>query len=135
MEAVAGALWYPIWNAKLALDHSVRTQGDALAVASTDVKAALSLLDARLVAGDGAMVAQLHGEVLAQWRREAPRGLVALRELTETETIGEAAAISTCNRTELYLVVSDPVQAGTMAVMAVADTATFDLERQRGRRY
>ena len=33
------------------------------------------------------------------------------------------------------LVVSDPVQAGTMAVMAVADTATFDLDRQRGRRY
>jgi energy-converting hydrogenase B subunit Q len=33
------------------------------------------------------------------------------------------------------LVVSDPVQAGTMAVMAVADTATFDLERQRGRHY
>jgi energy-converting hydrogenase B subunit Q len=33
------------------------------------------------------------------------------------------------------LVISDPVQAGTMAVMAVADTATFDLERQRGRRY
>jgi len=33
------------------------------------------------------------------------------------------------------LVVGDPVQAGTMAVMAVADTATFDLARQRGRRY
>lgn len=33
------------------------------------------------------------------------------------------------------LVVSDPVQAGTMAVMAVADTATFDLTRQRGRRF
>jgi energy-converting hydrogenase B subunit Q len=33
------------------------------------------------------------------------------------------------------LVVSDPVQAGTMAVMAIADTATFDLKRQRGRRY
>ena len=33
------------------------------------------------------------------------------------------------------LVVSDPVQAGTMAVMAVADTATFDLARQRGRKY
>jgi energy-converting hydrogenase B subunit Q len=32
------------------------------------------------------------------------------------------------------LVVSDPVQAGTMAVMAIADTATFDLSRQRGRR-
>jgi len=33
------------------------------------------------------------------------------------------------------LVVSDPVQAGTMAVMAIADTAAFDLERQRGRRF
>ena len=33
------------------------------------------------------------------------------------------------------LVISDPVQAGTMAVMAVADTATLDLARLRGRRY
>ena len=33
------------------------------------------------------------------------------------------------------LVVSDPVQAGTMAVMAIADTATFDLVRARGRRF
>jgi energy-converting hydrogenase B subunit Q len=32
------------------------------------------------------------------------------------------------------LVVSDPVQAGTMAVMAIADTARFDITRQRGRR-
>jgi energy-converting hydrogenase B subunit Q len=33
------------------------------------------------------------------------------------------------------LIVTDPVQAGTMAVMAIADTAQFDLARQRGRRY
>ena len=33
------------------------------------------------------------------------------------------------------LVVSDPVQAGTMAVMAVSETGTFDLAQQRGRRY
>ncbi len=33
------------------------------------------------------------------------------------------------------LVVSDPVQAGTMAVMAIAETAAFDLDRQRGRRF
>ena len=32
------------------------------------------------------------------------------------------------------LVVSDPVQAGTMAVMAIADTARFTIDRQRGRR-
>ena len=33
------------------------------------------------------------------------------------------------------LVVTDPVQAGVMTVMAVADTAKFDIARQRGRRY
>ena len=34
-----------------------------------------------------------------------------LRELTDAPGIHEAAAISTCNRTELYLIVSDPVEA------------------------
>ncbi len=33
------------------------------------------------------------------------------------------------------LVVSDPVQCGVMAVMAVSDSARFDIARQRGRRY
>ena len=33
------------------------------------------------------------------------------------------------------LVVTDPVQAGVMAVMAIAETARFDLARVRGRRY
>ena len=36
---------------------------------------------------------------------------------------------------EADLVVTDPVQAGVMAVMAVADTARFDLLRQLKRRY
>jgi glutamyl-tRNA reductase len=44
------------------------------------------------------------------------RAVAALRELTEAGTIGEAAAISTCNRTELYLVVTDPVQAESEAL-------------------
>lgn len=33
------------------------------------------------------------------------------------------------------LVVSDPVQCGVMAVMAVSDSARFDIARQRGKRY
>jgi glutamyl-tRNA reductase len=40
----------------------------------------------------------------------------ALRELTAAEGIHEAAAISTCNRTELYLIVSDPVEAESTAL-------------------
>jgi glutamyl-tRNA reductase len=44
------------------------------------------------------------------------RAVSALQELTATGVIHEAAAISTCNRTELYLIVSDPVEAESTAL-------------------
>src|ERR1700709_243724 len=44
------------------------------------------------------------------------RAVSALRELTAAPGIHEAAAISTCNRTELYLIVSDPVEAESPAL-------------------
>ena len=44
------------------------------------------------------------------------RAVGALRELTAAAGIHEAAAISTCNRTELYLIVSDPVEAESTAL-------------------
>ncbi|HEY2715759.1 MAG TPA: glutamyl-tRNA reductase [Solirubrobacterales bacterium] len=44
------------------------------------------------------------------------RAVSALRELTTAAGIHEAAAISTCNRTELYLIVSDPVEAESTAL-------------------
>jgi len=44
------------------------------------------------------------------------RAVGALHELTGVEGIHEAAAISTCNRTELYLIVSDPVEAESTAL-------------------
>jgi energy-converting hydrogenase B subunit Q len=36
---------------------------------------------------------------------------------------------------EADLVVTDPIQAGVMAVMAISDNAQFDISRQRGRRF
>jgi glutamyl-tRNA reductase len=44
------------------------------------------------------------------------RAVGALGELTSAAGIHEAAAISTCNRTELYLIVSDPVEAESTAL-------------------
>src|SRR3954469_10571449 len=44
------------------------------------------------------------------------RAVSALAELTGAPGIHEAAAISTCNRTELYLIVSDPVEAESTAL-------------------
>jgi glutamyl-tRNA reductase len=48
------------------------------------------------------------------------RAVSVLRELVGHSDIHEAVAISTCNRTEVYLVVSDPVEAesATLAVLA-----------------
>ena len=46
-----------------------------------------------------------------------------LGELKASEPIGEAAAVSTCNRTELYLVVSDPVAAESLALGTLAGEA------------
>jgi glutamyl-tRNA reductase len=46
-----------------------------------------------------------------------------LGELVEREEVKEAAAISTCNRTELYLFASDPVAAESAALGLLARTA------------
>ena len=60
---------------------------------------------------------------------------VAVRELREHGVPVIALNMAGSVTDAADLVVSDPVQAGTMAVMAIADTAQFDLARQRGRRY
>jgi energy-converting hydrogenase B subunit Q len=59
----------------------------------------------------------------------------AVRELREHGVPVIALNMAGSVTDAVDLVVSDPVQAGTMAVMAIADTAQFDLARQRGRRY
>ncbi|MEX2253518.1 MAG: glutamyl-tRNA reductase [Thermoleophilaceae bacterium] len=46
-----------------------------------------------------------------------------LAELTGEDAIHEAVAISTCNRTELYLVVTDPVEAENAALTALSRQA------------
>ncbi|MGW4497301.1 [protein-PII] uridylyltransferase [Micromonospora sp. NPDC004336] len=93
VDDLAASLWYPIWDAGLRLDHSVRTVDEALAVARDDVKVALGLLDARLVAGDAALADTLARAALDQWRRTAVRRLAGLRELTVArwEAHGELA--------------------------------------------
>src|SRR3954447_6517082 len=61
---VADRIWSPIWDSGLSLDHSVRTIGDAVAVAGDDLRAALGLLDVRHVAGDEGLSAALRERTL-----------------------------------------------------------------------
>ncbi|MFI8437622.1 [protein-PII] uridylyltransferase [Streptomyces sp. NPDC079020] len=81
LAALADRLWYPVWDLGLALDHSVRTPGEARRTAGEDLKVQLGLLDARPVAGDLGLVAALRTAVLADWRNQAAGRLPALDEL------------------------------------------------------
>ncbi len=65
---IAEALWYPLWDANVRLDHSVRTIPQALEVAGSDILAGLAMLDARHIAGDEQLSARLIAGVQAQWR-------------------------------------------------------------------
>ncbi|NJD27060.1 MAG: hypothetical protein FIA92_02045 [Chloroflexi bacterium] len=71
------------------------------------------------------LAGSLMGGEITKAVREVREGGIPVVALNMAGTVPDAAD----------LVVSDPVQAGTMAVMAIADTARFSIERQRGRRY
>ncbi|HEY0485975.1 MAG TPA: [protein-PII] uridylyltransferase [Mycobacteriales bacterium] len=90
---IAEQVWYPIWDAGLGLDHSVRTVAEAARVGRDDVKAALGMLDGRYVAGDRALADAFVREMRKAWRTDAPRQLDALHELTQQrwQTHGELA--------------------------------------------
>ena len=51
------------------------------------------------------------------------RAVGVIGELTDSAQVQEAAALSTCNRTELYLVATDPVEAESLALGVLAREA------------
>lgn len=65
---VAELMWYPLWDANIRLDHSVRTVPEALQVGGSDISAGLAMLEARHIAGDSELSAQLISGARRQWR-------------------------------------------------------------------
>jgi [protein-PII] uridylyltransferase len=68
VDRLAEQLWYPLWDAGVGLDHSVRTPGQVVQVAATDLRAALGLLEARHIAGDPALSDTVRKAVRQAWR-------------------------------------------------------------------
>ncbi|MFP5072281.1 [protein-PII] uridylyltransferase [Pseudonocardia nantongensis] len=68
VDTLAERLWYPLWDAGIGLDHAVRTPGQAVQVATTDLRTALGLLEVRHVAGDGALSAKVRDAARKAWR-------------------------------------------------------------------
>ncbi|ORV00348.1 protein-PII uridylyltransferase [Mycobacterium bohemicum] len=83
LESVADGLWYPLWDANIRLDHSVRTVSGALGVANSDLIAALGMLDARHIAGDAALSEELIAGARRQWRSAIRSRMDELVQITE----------------------------------------------------
>lgn len=83
----ADRLWYPIWDAGIALDHSVRTVADCRAVASEDLSAAIGLLDLTHVAGDPDVVNAARSTVAHDWRANARTRLSEVHESVRSRHI------------------------------------------------
>jgi [protein-PII] uridylyltransferase len=65
---VADAIWYPVWDQGVHLDHSVRRPSEVLSAAADDVRVALGLLDGRLVWGEPKVAEPLLEKARAAWR-------------------------------------------------------------------
>ncbi len=80
LTALADRIWYPIWDAGVRLDHSVRTVTQCRQVAAGDLIAAVGLLDLAPLAGDEQLVAAARSTVAHDWRGNARKRLPSLVE-------------------------------------------------------
>jgi [protein-PII] uridylyltransferase len=83
LQGVADKLWYPLWDANVRLDHSVRTVSGALGVANADMIAALGMLDARHIAGDARLSEELIAGARRQWRSAIRSRMDELVDITQ----------------------------------------------------
>jgi energy-converting hydrogenase B subunit Q len=116
--AVAEADRHNIRGERISVD-TIPLVGEEDLAAATRAVARLPRAVALVLAG-----ALMGGEVARAVYEIREKGIIVL-SLNMPGSVPDAAD----------LVVSDPVQCGVMAVMAVSDLATFDIRRQRGRRY
>src|SRR4051812_32641107 len=129
IAALADKLWYPIWDTGVGLDHSVRTVDEAVAVARGDLKAALGLLDARHLAGDAGLSADLISATRAVWRQGAASRLPELRAFVEerTRTAGEVAFLLEPDLKEARGGLRDVHALHAVAIAQVADPPTAEV--------
>jgi energy-converting hydrogenase B subunit Q len=118
LGAIAEADRHNIRGERISIDTIPLVGEDALAAA---VRAVVRLPRVRLLVLAGSLMG---GDIAKAVEEVRQKGLL-VSSLSMAGSVPDMAD----------LVVSDPVQAGVMAVMAIADTAKFDIVRQQKRRY
>ena len=133
VNSVADKLWYPVWDAGLRLDHSVRAPAEARRLAAQDIKVVLGLLDSRTIVGDDSLTKSMRESVLGDWRALAPRRLDELR-LGVDERIarsGELAHLLEPDLKESYGGLRDIVALRAVAASWVTDAPVAALAPHR----
>ena len=116
--AISEADRHNIRGERISVDTIPLVGEEALASA---VRAVVRLPRVRLLVLAGSLMG---GDIARAVEEVQKKGLIVI-SLNQAGSVPDVAD----------LVVSDPVQAGVMAVMAIADTAKFDIVRQQKRRY
>ncbi|MFC8600423.1 HD domain-containing protein, partial [Isoptericola sp. NPDC057191] len=128
LARVADALWYPLWDSGVDVDHAVRSLSQTRRLASTDLPAAVGWLDVRPLAGDAVVVHRAASAILTDWRsasrRRLPELLHSARE--RAERAGELAYLIEPDLKESRGGIRD-------AVLLSALAATWLTDRPHGR--
>lgn len=95
LSRLADGLWYPLWDAGVRFDHSVRTLAECRKAASGDLAAAVGMLDLAPVAGDATLVAGVRQSVGVDWRAAARKRLPEVLESLEARHASFAAVSGT----------------------------------------
>jgi [protein-PII] uridylyltransferase len=83
VHSLAESLFHPLWNARIAIGHAVRSREDCIALARTDIRTATTILDARYIAGDAHYAADVLQDCeIAVFENDLSRFLDELNEET-----------------------------------------------------
>ncbi|HEY5026579.1 MAG TPA: [protein-PII] uridylyltransferase [Acidimicrobiales bacterium] len=125
IRRVADAVWYPVWDEGVRLDHSVRRPSEVLQVAKKDLRVQLGLLDGRVVAGDTAVAEPMLNSARAQWRKLAGQWLPVLAAQVDERhrAHGDVAFLLEPDLKEAHGGLRDfhAVRSASLAVAAVAE--------------
>jgi [protein-PII] uridylyltransferase len=93
IKTLAHDLWYPLWDARIRVDHAVRTPAECAEIAGRELSAGVGLLDLRVVTGDTELVKGARTALLESWRGNARKRLPELLASLDERlaTFGDAA--------------------------------------------
>ncbi|MBA2445591.1 MAG: HD domain-containing protein [Nocardioidaceae bacterium] len=134
LTELAKRLWYPLWDAKVSLDHAMRTESELRQVAADDLRVAFGLLDARHVAGDASLTMSSRTQLMADWRQGAKKRLPGMAKMTRERwaRFGDLAHSTTPDLKEAHGGLRDVTDMRALLASWLVDIPSAELNRLTG---